>query len=640
MNWSASRGLAALLVLVLGVLTIPVPATAAPPAFAIRDGVSQPVYSYAEAIRERVWVDTGLDADRDGRTDRVVADVIRPAEAARAGIEVPVIMEASPYYGNLGRGNESELKTYDAQDRPLGFPLFYDNYFVPRGYAVVLVDLAGTNRSQGCLDVGGRAEVAAGKAVVDWLNGRAAGYRDGGEQVRADWSSGAVGMIGKSWDGTVANGVAATGVPGLRTIVPIAAISSWYDYFRSDGVAFGYGPYPRQPVNLGRRIESPEAAKRCSAVHRELIEGAPANGDVTPLWTERDYVRDASKVRASVFAVHGLGDLNVKMRHLGQWWEALRVPRKLWLSQTGHVDPFDFRRAEWVHTLHRWFDRWLLGINNGIEREPMASIERAPDQWVQQRSWPVSEKTTLWPQPGAQPGLGTLGTERPEPGSAAAFTDDPGKGSRDWAARPGEPAPERVLYDSGPLSSDLHIAGSSSITVTASPSTPTAHLSAVLVDYGPATIRDYLGPGEGIRTLGTESCWGATRPGDDPCYRNTATTTTAVDLEVISRGWADLANHATLRESGPLEPGRDYRMTFRLSATDHVVPRGHHLALIIAGTDRGFSVSPAEPGTVRVDLSRTSVRIPATTTPRAGSGPPPVVRPDRLPPLPTGTEFR
>ena len=43
-------------------------------------------------------------------------------------------------------------------------------------------------------------------------------------------------MIGKSYDGTLSNGVAATGVEGLKTIVPISAISAWYNYSRTGGV--------------------------------------------------------------------------------------------------------------------------------------------------------------------------------------------------------------------------------------------------------------------------------------------------------------------------------------------------------------------------------------------------------------------
>src|SRR5262249_4961400 len=90
----------------LAALLTPAAAQAAP-------GESRPVYSYAHAIREAVWVDTGLDGDGDGRSDRVAADIVRPAEPAHQGRKVPVIMDASPYYSCCGRGNESQKKTYD-----------------------------------------------------------------------------------------------------------------------------------------------------------------------------------------------------------------------------------------------------------------------------------------------------------------------------------------------------------------------------------------------------------------------------------------------------------------------------------------------------------------------------------------------
>jgi X-Pro dipeptidyl-peptidase len=344
-----------------------VPASAAQPAYVIRDGVTQPIHSVADAVRETVWVDIGLDLDRNGVGDRVAADIVRPATTGR----VPVIIDASPYYQSAGRGNESEIKTYDPSGKPIKFPLFYDNYFVPRGYGIVLIDFAGSNRSTGCMDTGGRSETASGKAVIDWLNGRATGYSavTGGNRVRASWATGAAAMIGKSWDGSIAQGVASTGVDGLRTIVPIEAISSWYDWFRSDGVALdGFGT----PTSLASRFENTNAQARCAAVRNEMTVGSPANGDFTPMWAQRDFVRNANRVKAAVFSVNGAYDLNVKPINWGQWLDALpaTTPRKLWLSQTGHVDPFDFRREVWVRTLHRWFDRWLLNVHNGIEHEP------------------------------------------------------------------------------------------------------------------------------------------------------------------------------------------------------------------------------------------------------------------------------
>ena len=85
---------------------------------------SQPIYSYENAVREAVWVDTRLDGDGDGKSDRVAVDIVRPREAAQRGRKVPVIMDASPYYSCCGRGNESQLKTYDAQGDVVQMPLF------------------------------------------------------------------------------------------------------------------------------------------------------------------------------------------------------------------------------------------------------------------------------------------------------------------------------------------------------------------------------------------------------------------------------------------------------------------------------------------------------------------------------------
>ncbi|MFD3942051.1 Xaa-Pro dipeptidyl-peptidase [Streptomyces sp. NPDC058579] len=575
---------------------------------------SKPVYSYGDAIRESVWVDTGLDGDGDGRTDRVAADIVRPRETAATGRKIPVIMDASPYYACCGRGNESQKKTYDAAGKPVQFPLFYDNYFVPRGYAFVAVDLAGTNRSDGCDDVGGRSDVQSAKAVVDWLNGRARGYttRTGSERAKGTtWSTGKVGMIGKSWDGTVANGVAATGVEGLETIVPIGAISSWYDYFHSQGAPL----YNANPSWLSEYVNSPEAAARCGAVQERVTAGTPYSGDWTPAWSERNHVPDARKVKASVFVVHGQQDLNVRANQFGQWWDALAaqgVERKIWLSQTGHVDPFDFRRADWVRTLHRWFDHQLLGYDNGIDREPMADIERAPDRWTTDPVWPprATERTTLRPGTGQEPRAGTLGRTPAAPGATETFTDDPALGETDWAARIDDPTSAQAGFTTRPLARDLRLSGSSTVTVTATPTTATAHLSAVLVDLGPDTIRDYGAPGEGITTLTERTCWGASTDGDSACFKETKARTADVGYTVVSRGWADLGTWANPEQGRPLTPGRAYTITLKLAATDHVVPAGHRLALIVGGTDKDLLDPPSTTPTLTLDLARTSAKLP------------------------------
>ncbi|MGW1672265.1 Xaa-Pro dipeptidyl-peptidase [Streptomyces sp. NPDC002324] len=571
---------------------------------------SEPVYSYDKAIREAVWVDTGLDGDRDGKKDRVAVDIVRPSEPAQRGRKIPVIMDASPYYSCCGRGNESQRKTYDAQGNIVQTPLFYDNYFVPRGYAFVAVDLAGTNRSDGCVDVGGRSDIQSAKAVVDWLNGRGRAYttRTGGAPAKARWTNGRTGMIGKSYDGTIANGVAATGVEGLETIVPIGAISSWYDYYFAKGAPL----YNSGPEWLSDYVESPGARAKCGHVQQKLVDGAPRTGDLTPFWAERDYVRNVRKIDASVFVIHGQQDLNVRPKHFGQWWDALAehgVERKIWLSQTGHVDPFDFRRAEWADTLHRWFDHELLGYDNSIDDEPMADIERHPDQWETSTLWPprATKTATLRPAKGSAPGVGTLGLRKRS--GTESFTDDPALDETDWAAYADRSTPGKAGFVTAPLTRDLRLSGSSKVTVTATPTTSAAHLSAVLVDLGPDTVRDYAAAGEGITTLTERTCWGPSTTGDSSCFRETRAKTADVEYTIFSRGWADLGNHSS-GTGAPLTPGTPYTITLDLHASDHVVPAGHRLALIVAGTDKDLIDPPAATPTLTIDLRKTSAKVP------------------------------
>jgi X-Pro dipeptidyl-peptidase len=413
------------------------------PSIAVENGVTQPVFGYADAIRERVWVDcAACDGDHDGVADRIALDIIRP-QASAHGLKVPVIIDASPYYTTVGRGNEAELiADLDGDGINDKWPLFYDNYFVPRGYAMVLLDVDGTGNSTGCTDEGGRNDILSAKAGIDWLNGRATAHDAQGNEVVADWDNGRAAMIGKSYDGTIANGVAATGVEGLTTIVPVSAISSWYDYRRMGGITF----LNNYPASLSNTVTNPDRRAYC-APSRDLLSANDGDetGDYTPFWVERDYNPDVGNVRASVFASHGINDDNVRPNHLSRWWAGLAargVPRKLWLTNAGHVDPFDYRRAQWVDTLHRWFDFWLYGIPNGIMDEPMVDIERSPDVWETHSDWPLpgTSDTSVWLGPN-----GTLAPEKPKGQlRRQTFQDNPGQSEATMTANPTVAQPPRL----------------------------------------------------------------------------------------------------------------------------------------------------------------------------------------------------
>ncbi|MCR6483123.1 X-Pro dipeptidyl-peptidase [Amycolatopsis sp. OK19-0408] len=545
----------------------------------------------SEPIRETAWVETGTDHDHDGKTDRVAADVIRPGARGR----VPVILDVSPYYACCGRGNESQKKTYAPDGTPEQFPLFLDNYFVPRGYAVVLADVGGTNRSSGCFD-----DVGSGTAVVNWLNGRAKAFDapDGGRPVRADWATGAVGAIGKSQDGATAIGMAASGIDGLKTVVPIEGVANNYAQLVANGAPLA------TPENTGSAFTYNErAAELCKPFEADIKARAGTSGDYNAYWRSVNYV--PRPVRASVLIAQGFGDAVVAPNQFADWWAALGragVPRQAWLSQAGHVDPFDLQRAEWVAKLGRWFDRWLKGVRNGVENEPAVHLETTPDRWADVRQWPPATTSATF-RPSADGTLGRRGS------GTATVVDDPAIGREQWATGS---AAARFL--GAPLTSAVRLAGSPSVTITASSDQAAARLGVALVDYGPTEVRATANYGSGIRTLTTHSCWGSSRPGDSACFLDTATDLVHVDHEIVAYGSADLGHHASLRHGEPLVPGRAYAMTFDLTALDHVVPAGHRLGLLLGGTD-GQLFDPALPplgDTLTFDLARTSLTLGLT----------------------------
>jgi X-Pro dipeptidyl-peptidase len=573
------------------------------PPVTLVDGMTSPVYDYGDAIRETVWVDAP-DLDGDGKPEQVAADIIRPRELDGTA-RVPIVMDASPYYLSLGRGNESELKKYDAAGNPTKFPLYYDNYFVPRGYAFVAVDMAGTARSTGCTDEGGRSDIESVKAVVEWLNGKGTAHDGNNKAVNASWSNGKTGMIGKSYDGTLANGVAATGVDGLKTIVPISAISSWYDYNRWQGAVKSrhYASSLSRTIAQGRTT-----ATDCSARLSDMdANDADATGAYTDFWAERDYREgsfyDVSKVKASVFIVHGLQDNNVKTMNASKWWTDLGkqgVERKMWLTRLGHVDPFDSNRQEWVTTLNRWFDHELMGIDNGINREPAVSVETAPNQWEQSKTWPIQAARTMALNPRSD---GTMALGTSDRGTASYVNNS--RLSEANAVKLGDD-PNRLQFLTGTTKHDLRISGTPTVDLDITHTAPVGQVSVMLVDYG--TMDRVSTTGDGALTLSTETCWGAATAQDDACYRDVTRRIQGTQLQVLARGWARL------------DGAGQHKVTVELAANDVAVPAGHQLGLVVSGASNGVLAVDQSSGTYTVDLRSTRLNLPVSG-PMSGFGP-------------------
>jgi X-Pro dipeptidyl-peptidase len=587
------------------------------------NGMAQVVPAFADStqwIRQNLWVETDFDSDGDGRNDRVHVAVTRPRQTETEGLKVPAVYGSSPYYAGLAQtfafwNVRQELGDPSPPRGPMRPPPHDSTRtrisnqlvrtWVPRGFAVVHSDAPGTGRSQGCVTIGDTPERTAMKFVIDWLNGRANGYSapNGGEPVSAtSWSTGKVGMIGTSYEGTLPLAAAMTGVAGLEVVIPVSANTSYYHYYRSNGLVRSPGGYLGEDVDvLYDVVASGPPATR--AVCDRTVKGGVlaaghdrATGDFNDFWAARELLPHVENIRAAVLLAHGLNDFNVMPSHSVRVYEAMKargLPVSMYLHQGGHGgDPPD-------DMVNRWFTHYLYGVDNGVRNDPpvwIVSSTAADSARMRARPGarggrPAPVPFASFPAPGSAPvrlhptrggnGIAPLALQ-PSRGSDSIVDNAAVSGS----ASAGAPrSAHRLLFATAPLTDSLRISGTTRVTVRVAVDRPAANLTVWLV------------------TLPYDS----TKVGD------------ASRAGVVTRGWADIQNHASLTRGGvydsmrpgePLVPGRYYDLTFDLEPDDQVIPAGKQLGIMIMSSDPEFTLWPRPGARLTVDLAGTSFLVP------------------------------
>jgi X-Pro dipeptidyl-peptidase len=563
------------------------------------DGEAQIVPGFEnpdEWIREDLWVETSFDTDGDGKPDRMHVDVTRPAQT-NDGLQLPVIYETSPYYAGTA-GNDPELfwnVKHEIGEVPAPpkhvevvrrgqRPIISNSQvrtWVPRGYIVVHSSSPGTGLSDGSPTVGGDNESLAPMAVIEWLAGKENGYKDrtGDEKVHAFWSTGNVGMTGTSYNGTLPLAAATTGVDALKAIIPVAPNTSYYHYYRSNGLVRSPGGYLGEDIDvLYEFIHSGDESKRSfgnktirDEIMREQMDRA--TGDYNAFWAGRDYLNDMAPMKAALLMSHGFNDWNVMPEHSYRIYNKARemgLPVQIYYHQGGHGGPPP------ISMMNKWFTRYLFEIENGVEQDPKAWIVREGDDRLSPTPYadypnPQAEDVVLHLTKGGntQGGLTTdKGSRKKE------MLIDNVAFAGEYLARV-KNSPNRLLYTTPILSEGLHISGTASITLSLSSSVPAANLSVWLVslpwnDQDEATIYD----------------------------------------NIITRGWADPQNHESIYTSQPLEPGVFYDLTFELQPDDQIIPAGQQIGLMIFSSDQEFTLHP-KPGTeLKIDLKGSSLTLP------------------------------
>ncbi len=549
-------------------------------------------------IRHDLFVETEFDTDGDGKLDRMHVAVTRPFQTEKEGLKLPIVYVTSPYFAGVASnvpglfwdvkhelGQAGKERVHPEVVRVGERPIISNrdsNTWIPRGYIVVHSSSPGTGFSQGSPTVGGDNESLAPKAVIDWLCGRANGFTSpyGDEKVEANWSTGKVGMTGASYNGTLPLAAATTGVKGLEAIIPIAPNTSYYHYYRSNGLVRSPGGYLGEDIDvLYDFIHSGDESKRAysNKVIRdtEMKNGMDRiTGDYNDFWAGRDYLNDMKPMKAALLMSHGFNDWNVMPEHSYRIYKAAKekgLPVQIFYHQNGHGG------APPMQLMNRWFTRYLHGVQNGVENDPKAWIVRendARDQPTAYKDYPNPNATsvTFYPTSNVK-GIAGLSISKVKSKTQKTFVDDYNFSSADLAKA--ENSTHRLLFTTSILTKDIHISGVPKITVKLASNKPAANLSVYLVSLP----------------------WN-----DDPKAKITD--------NIITRGWADLQNHKSLTESEDLVAGKFYEMTFDLMPDDQIIPKGQQIGLLVFSSDKEFTLLP-KPGTeLTLDLDATKVVLP------------------------------
>lgn len=498
-------------------------------------------------------------AMRDGAA--LMADLFQPD----AGGRFPALLSFSPY---------------PRQIQDLGAPLGFieagaSDFFVPRGYAHLIVNARGTGGSDGTWTLFDGQERDDLYDLVEWLAAR-------------PWCDGNVGMIGVSYFAMAQLAAAVTRPPHLKAIAPLLATDDLYGAIWHNGLLSAsffsawlaaVGVLSQKPDAFwrGRRIALARAVLGVPALHarmqhvngeaivsllRDVIHAPYPEHPFGDLWRAaavehptHDAFWDARNTRPLLGAVDipvylGADWDNVPM-HLPSTftaWRALRRNpnvRMAMLPPGGFGWPWEALHVE----LLAWYDHWLKGRDTGIMDGPPVRYQvPGREGWSVARDWPPPEAE---PVAFALRADGVLGTEEGDPG-ALQYLHLPPDSGLPANANPPE-LPDRLFWETAAFDTPRAFAGAIGLTLDASITALDTSWIAVLYDVPPE------GAAEPI-TAGWLRASFAAREGDESGAEGAA-------AAIPPRG----------------------RTTYHVPMVDNArhLPAGHRLRLVIASSDAG-----------------------------------------------------
>src|SRR5215213_1575981 len=430
------------------------------------------------------------------------ADILRPSQLAPTA-KTPVILSIGPYFnhsGQTGPAGPVEGTSYDPvgpstgpSDRFLDF--VNGARLMERGYTYVMVDLRGFGGSTGCLDWGGPGEQSDVVSAVQWA-------------ASQPWSTGAVGMYGKSYDGVTGLIGVNKRPAGLKAVVSQEPVYDLYRYLYGDGIRrensiLTPALYDLIDQTPGPLADSPDYnvagaddTMRPGCKLANWADQAADDDHFSPYWRARNLIPGAAGSDVPLLLTQGLTENNTVADGTAQYLRNHTGYERAWLGPWEHVrgnetdetGRLKMGRAGWFDEVMRFYDRFLKGVTPTVEDPPVA-VQTNDGVWRAEQQWPPADAADY---------TTALRT--------GTYTDD---GTADST---GTSATSGIWTVSRPLAHDVHLSGSGTAVVDVSTQLPNANLVVDVYDLdengrGPLITRQ----GHLIRSSGpiTLDLWSA-----------------------------------------------------------------------------------------------------------------------------------
>ncbi len=503
---------------------------------------------------------------------RLSARLWRPVDAADD--PVPLILEHLPYRKRDG------TCARDALTHP---------YFAARGYACLRVDMRGNGDSHGLMaDEYTQTELDDAVSVIEWA-------------AAQPWCNGHVGMMGISWGGFNSLQVAAMAPEALKAIITLC---STVDRF-ADDIHYKGGCLLNENLGWGATMWSYSSRAPDPALRpdwREMWLDRLENEPFLPSTWLRHQTRDAYWRHGSV--IDSYDTIKAKVLAVGGWGDAYKnaVPQIVdalpgakgiigpWVHKYPHFavpEP----RIGFLQEALRWWDRWLKGVETGVEDDPdlrayiMDGVR--PARWYTERAghWVGQPAGAL--HDGADHidlNLGAseiLGRTPAVLDAVVASPSDTGAEAGEYCAiwlGPELPGDQRgddaqsACWTSAPLEQDMTILGAPNVHLTLASDQPQGQIAIRLNHIHP----------DGASTR-------------------------------ITYGVRNLSHRHSAAAPEPMPVGEDTEITVALDHIGYTVPAGHRIRIAIS-TAYWPLIWPA-PGAATLTIRGGTVRVPQTTGP-------------------------